>query len=180
LTSLPDGAVVPIYTAVVTSLIAVLGLIISKENKTSEFRQTWVDSLREEIAGVVGHMNAIIGSVRNAGHSEKGWLEARDNVTEINRCIAGIRLRLNPSERRSQVMFQILDEMELLFVRGGPLPEEKTNKIEKTLIVEGQAILKEEWLRVRGGEFFYKLTRAAAITVLVVSAIALVSLVFSR
>jgi len=178
--TLPDGAVGAICAAVVTSLIAVLGLIISKENKTSEFRQAWIDSLREEIAGVIGHMNAIIGSVRSAGHSEKGWLEARDNVTAINRCIAGIRLRLNPTERRSQAMTQILDEMEQLFVRGGPLSEDKTIRIEKTLIVEGQAILKDEWLRVRRGEFFYRLTRAAAIAVLVASAIALVSLVFSR
>lgn len=177
MSKIPDVALGAIFAAIVTSLIAVLGLIISKENKTSEFRQSWIDALRADIAGFIGHVNAIMGSVRIAGRSKGGWDEARDNVIELNRCAASIRLRLNPSEPRSKVITKHLDEIEASFVRDGDLPEARVNDLEKALINEGQALLKDEWLRVRHGELFFQLTRWAAIAVLVASAIGLFSLI---
>jgi hypothetical protein len=174
---IPDAALGAICAAIVTSLIAVLGLIISKENKTSEFRQAWIDGLRAEISGVVGHLNVLVGSVRIVGRSKDGWKEARDDVSGLNKCVACIRLRLNPSEARSKVITKYLDDIEGCFRVDGALPETRINDLEKQLIVEGQALLKDEWLRVRRGETFFKITRWAAIAVLVASAIALVSLV---
>ena len=83
---------------------------------------------------------------------------------------------MNPAEKRSQVINAHLDELEDLFVRSGELPEARINDLAKFLIAEGQALLKEEWLRVGRGEPFFRITRWAAIGVLVGSAIALFSL----
>jgi len=51
-----------IVAAVIAAIISLLGLIISKENKVSEFRQAWIDSLREEIAAVITHAHAVHGA----------------------------------------------------------------------------------------------------------------------
>jgi hypothetical protein len=39
-----------IIAAIVAGLFSLLGLLIAKENKISDFRQAWLDSLRNEIA----------------------------------------------------------------------------------------------------------------------------------
>jgi hypothetical protein len=171
---IPAAAVGAIVAAIVTSLIAALGLIISKENKTSEFRQAWIDALRADLAGFIGHVNALVGSVRIAGRSKEGWIEARDDIIGLNKCLASIRLRLNPSERRCEGINKLLEEMEQSFANQvGTLPEKRISELEKLLLVEGQALLKEEWLRVGRGEPFFRFTRWAAVAALVVSAFAL-------
>ena len=45
--------------AVITSILSVLGLVISKEQKTSEFRQQWIHSLRSEVAPLLACVEAI-------------------------------------------------------------------------------------------------------------------------
>lgn len=54
---LPDQAVGATIAAIVAALVALLGLIISKEQKVSEFRQQWIDALRADIAATIryGH-----------------------------------------------------------------------------------------------------------------------------
>jgi hypothetical protein len=41
-------AIGAISAAIITGLLSLVGLIISKENKTSEFRQQWIDSFRKK------------------------------------------------------------------------------------------------------------------------------------
>jgi hypothetical protein len=51
---IPDQAVGAVIAAIIAGSIALLGLIISKEQKVSEFRQQWIDALRQDIAPLYG------------------------------------------------------------------------------------------------------------------------------
>src|SRR5262245_30901043 len=149
---LPDAAIGPLLAAIVAALVALLSLIISKENKTSEFRQQWIDALRDDISWLVGHMTAMQGTVRISGRTPEAWREARADVIGANQRIASIRLRLNPNEDQCKKIITTLDEMMELFVREGELPEKRINDLEKSLVRESQVFLKSEWRRVRNGE----------------------------
>ena len=51
--SLPPQVLIPvgvILAALIGGFFSLISLIISKEQKTSEFRQQWIDSLRQEIS----------------------------------------------------------------------------------------------------------------------------------
>ena len=48
-----------IAAALISGTIAFLNLIISKEQAVSEFRQRWIDALREEIADFLSAANSI-------------------------------------------------------------------------------------------------------------------------
>lgn len=49
----PDAAIGAIAAASIAGLLAFLSLIIAKENKTSEFRQAWIDSLRLDLSKLI-------------------------------------------------------------------------------------------------------------------------------
>jgi len=58
--------------AVIAGFVSILGLIISKEQKTSEFRQTWIDSLRSDIASLIARASAL-QVIFSAGGSPPPW-----------------------------------------------------------------------------------------------------------
>lgn len=51
---------VSIEMAVITATLGLAGIIIAKENKTSEFRQKWIDDLRCEISDLKGKLSVMI------------------------------------------------------------------------------------------------------------------------
>ena len=50
--NLPDVAIGTMIAAFIAGLVSLLSLIISKEQKVSEFRQAWIDALRAEISSL--------------------------------------------------------------------------------------------------------------------------------
>ena len=86
------------------------GLIISKENKTSEFRQLWIDNFREEISELIGRLEVILlhgrllhFEVKNNYHSliAHDCLEKiKNEVKEGHSLHRKILLRLNPRKKR--------------------------------------------------------------------------------
>jgi hypothetical protein len=96
---LPDVAIGAVFAAVVAGVVSLLGLIISKEQKTSEFRQAWIDTLRAEISALIAHANAI-HAAEVTGSSK--WEMLRPDYIEINKAVGQVRLRLNPDEELSK------------------------------------------------------------------------------
>lgn len=47
-----DGGIAALLAAALGAIGAAIGLIITKENKTSEFRQIWINELRNAIVGL--------------------------------------------------------------------------------------------------------------------------------
>jgi hypothetical protein len=57
-----------VLSAVIGASIATIGLIVAKEGKTSEFRQQWIDGLRNDIATLISNQQ------RRREHRRRCWL----------------------------------------------------------------------------------------------------------
>ena len=68
-----------ITAALITGFLSLLGLIISKEQKTSEFRQQWIDALRQELAEFLGYaeITATLRSMLELDKFEPGKEKAK-------------------------------------------------------------------------------------------------------
>lgn len=104
-------AIGAISAAIITGLLSLVGLIISKENKTSEFRQQWIDSFREEISELIGRLEVILlhgrllhFEVKNSGGVITPQLlndcmeKIKNEVKEAHSLHRKLLLRLNPKE----------------------------------------------------------------------------------
>lgn len=172
--TLPDAAIGAIGAAVIAGLVSLLGLIVSKEQKTSEFRQAWIDALRNELSMLITHANAIHGaSIAQSASLRDAWNDVREDFVGINMAAAKIRLRLNPAEDRSRAVLQTIEEIEKILTPGNKIDHKPLNKIEKRLVDEANLVLKDEWKRVKGGEISYRIAKYLAAIVVIASLVAI-------
>lgn len=177
--TLPEGAIGAIVAAFIAGIVSLLGLIVSKEQKTSEFRQAWIDALRSEISMLISHANAIHGaSVAGSASLRDAWTDMRTDFVGINEAAAKIRLRLNASEESSRAILQTVEEIERALAPGNAIHHEELNKIEKRLVDKTTIVLKREWERVKRGEMSYKIAKALAGTVVFLSIVAVFAYLF--
>jgi hypothetical protein len=164
---LPKEAIGAIVAAIVAGFVALISLIISKEQKVSEFRQQWIDALREDIASVIrrGHgLSLEIYSRNNRGVGNDSGL--REDTGVMTEAAARIRLRLNLKERESTELYTQLN----YFVRTVKTSADTdviglaTDK----LVEASKVVLKQEWMRVQAGEFTYRWTRRIISVILAV------------
>jgi hypothetical protein len=147
---------VPVATAIIAGAVTLVVTVLSKEQKTSEFRQAWIDSLRSdvsELAGVLENIVDIVESQIEAGTADgdKFIHDKSQEVTRIQICITRIRLRLNPGEHK-----HILEP--LMRLRDSEIDQSFSEVLtDLELVVAGiQALLKGEWERVKLGEPAYR------------------------
>ena len=173
---LPDIAVGAIVAALIAGLVSLLGLIISKEQKISEFRQAWVDSLRSEISALISHANAIHGAFTAGYDSTEAWKIVRPDILGINQAVANIRLRLNPDEKESAAVLNEIEVLEELFAPGSALDQQKINESEMRLVAFANILLKKEWIRVRQGERVFVAAKITAVVVLAACVLLLIAM----
>jgi len=154
---LPGALAGTIIAAVIAAIVSLLGLIISKETKVSEFRQAWIDSLRAEIAAVITHAQALHGAhLAKFKDQPTLWQNVRDDFVGLNKAWAKVKLRLNPGEAHSIAILKALEEHERIFTPDKVPDFTKLDSAEKKLLSTTQVVLKEEWKRVKWGEPVYK------------------------
>ncbi len=169
---IPVGAVL---AACITGAVAFVSLIISKEQKTSEFRQTWIDSLRSELAEFSAqarrvaaeqtplyHVNLHIDemqlplALQKEDHPDP-LLTNRQRLAQTYYCI---RLRLNISETDHQTIVTHLDKVyEILNTRSESVRFDETVTELDMLSEVAQSVLKREWKLVKGGEPAFAATK---------------------
>lgn len=107
-----------IIAAIIAGYVAFFGLIISKEQTVSDFRQKWIDALREDISAVVSFATGIHGdSVTARKHNDELWAKVKADSVRLNEVIARIRLRLNPDDARWSADGDSLEETGGLHLR---------------------------------------------------------------
>lgn len=165
--TIPDIAIGSIIAATIAALISLLGLIISKEQKTSEFRQAWIDVLRSEFSELIAHANGLHG-VKMAEYAtvKEAWEAAREHLIGVNLAAAHIRLRLNPSEPNSQAVLKEIEKLER-YLNLGQLNADELHAVEKDLAAAAHILLKTEWVRVRSGEITFRVTKWLAALLIV-------------
>jgi hypothetical protein len=155
---IPDVAVGALGAALVAGLLSLVGLVIAKESKTSEFRQSWIDSLRSEISKLIAHVHAVNG-IWLLGELEpppEVRRDLRNHYLGINEAAASIRMRLNPAEDDSAKFLQHMEDLQNLFNSRGVVSPKDLNDAEDKLVSCASKIQKDEWVRVKNGERVYR------------------------
>ncbi len=153
-----------VTVAMIAGLVSFIVTILTKEQKTSEFRQSWIDALRQELSDFA----AILISIADATHikSERGgsdW-EVSEQIHEERfgdiRQLEGLRvrilLRLNPEEHKA-----LIDLVDKAYLYNTSLRDQKENgsSLISSFTSESQRVLKDEWRRVKRGELAFWLTK---------------------
>jgi hypothetical protein len=173
-TELPTGSIVAIAT-VVASLIAgaisFVNLTLTKEQKTSEFRQAWIDALREDLATFFASTRAFARATQEAqgstgqSENEAPFAMTKEKISDLRYQVAEtryrIQLRLNPKEAEHTELLRLMQvaitkQQEVL---QGKNSTENVLQAVETAAAYGPQILKSEWDRVKKGELPFRLAR---------------------
>lgn len=136
---------IEIIVAVIAATAGWLGLILTKEQKVSEFRQKWVDELRQDIAMLVANSQLLSTKEESTNTAE---------LKELLHVIQRIKYRLNPDDTEGLINY--IDELTSLTVNSKGICKAQIEPLIKNINETGHNILKSEWERVKKGEpWFY-------------------------
>lgn len=176
MTSLPVQALIPIgviIAAIIAANISVVGLIISKDQKTSEFRQNWIDSLREDISNhIAAQVTLSILQERKCTGDADLYAKIADLQSQVVKSFSSIRLRINPND--SDVQLHRLNTRVLELLEAGRVAfndcnwraaRSNCNELTDAAI----PMLKAEWTRVKKGEISYVIAKWLAFSFLLMA-----------
>ncbi|TMM51688.1 hypothetical protein [Sulfitobacter sabulilitoris] len=146
--------------AAIAGLVSMLGLIIGKEQKVSEFRQVWIDQLRKCVVDYLVSINAVcdILSLRKSGE-EADNSALLTNYKLLNEASHGITLRVNDTEKPAKALLTSMNEFEKLAQDNNSLTPEKIKEVEGRFVLAAKELLKFEWTRVKRGESVFVWTK---------------------
>ena len=112
------AAVGTLVGALIAGAIASVNLTLTKELKTSEFRQAWIDGLREDLAKFLGAARVFARAVEvvhafGPDYKDKVPLLISDEkIGELRyqaaEMLSKIKLRLNPDEPEHEELLRLL------------------------------------------------------------------------
>lgn len=172
----PENIFVPIgvvSAALIAGGIAYAGFISTKESKVSEFRQNWINELREEIATYVSRVDALIEHITKANTGMRLPLHKRMSAkldhselySEMLKSRISIMLRINNKEKapqdfqRNEAFLNLIESIYQKF-EGGKFPDVYTDI--ESLTGVSRSLLKQEWGRARDGEKRFQEAKAGA------------------
>ena len=153
-----------ITVAMIAALVSFIVTILTKEQKTSEFRQSWIDALRQELSDFA----AILLSISDTIHlklergdteeeiSEQVHTERLADIKQLEGVRVRILLRLNPDEHTALIGLIDKAYLDNASIRS---QKEDSGSLIASFISESQRVLKKEWRRVKQGELAFRLTK---------------------
>ena len=169
------------FAALVAGFFAFMNLVALKENKVSEFRQDWINSLRDSISCYVSSLTYL--STLYMHHGEKN-VDKKDKF-DMTRDIEEIYLKVN--ESYNDIVFRINENEKSKkgkrvnneFLTALRKTREYYNKSQFTeariachdLRDKAKPLLKFEWKRVKNGELNYRISKYFSILVLLIGVI---------
>lgn len=164
-------AIATVVAAIIAGLVSVVTLTLTKEQKTSEFRQAWIDGLRQDLSEYLATARAMSRAFEEMAafgsqYSSQPASMPNAQIGELRRSIGvtfyRIKLRLNPDE---------LEHIELLRLLSRVTAEQNQQlqamtcdsaRIFAALDAASdyaRPVLKAEWKRVKQGEPQFRLVR---------------------
>jgi hypothetical protein len=164
------AAAAALLVAMIAGAFSLFGLIISKEQEISRLRQSWIDSLRTDMAILVARAFQIQSYAKMSKSDDltQRWEATRVDYVELNQASIRIKLRLNPDEPESKAILQLMAEMEQLFNElNDPNSCDRISSIVTGLESKTPVLLKKEWNRVKRGEPIFRFAKLGATTLFV-------------
>lgn len=161
------GAGATLGAAAIGAAITVVSLMVSKENKVSEFRQQWIDALREDIS-------AFLAVATMLCRGELGKAERDEHLLRLSELDCRIRLRF---KRGDPDVAQFIAALNGVSATSTPQADRmEFIHHEEALREAAQVILKAEWERVKCGELKYRVVLWCAATAFAASAVTVIAL----
>lgn len=167
-----DAGVASVIAAAVAAVAATLGLIINKENKTSEFRQAWIIELRSALTkygATLFKINKIVTNGSPLSSSDDLLKEANLLLSEIN-----LRINYNKKSKEEEKLFTKMSELKDSAYYGCNDYHEKQSEYTAASF----SVLKKEWKRVKKGEIKYRICTIICILITLTSISSLAIYVF--
>lgn len=158
---IPSEVIVALIALLISSALALLSLVIGKDNKITEFRQVWIDELRSDISSLVADLNSMY-NVRqvNWKNDELTLLKHLEPIfSSASSAQSRIKLRLNHNEEESKRVLEIINNFEEYIHKGRIDDFDEFQRLEKSLTCRASDLLKTEWKRVKAGEETYVKTK---------------------
>jgi len=161
------GAVV----AIIAGIFSYFNLVTSKETKISEFRQNWIDSLRQDISKYVSSMQSLISFEDYINHhldeNEKlKTLKRRADLHDIFfDAYNSIHLRINKNEtnaKAKEISDNFISALENAH-KAFKAEREDLEYLLEQVKSNAELLLKHEWNRVRDGEKTYQYAKKGAL-----------------
>lgn len=180
---------IPLLAAVSAALIAgyfsFVTLINAKEQKTSEFRQNWIDSLRKEISEFTSSVYFMkFYYQQGAKNTDPEFINGLKEIhSKYASSSTAILLRINANEKNKYL--KVVND-EFLNALSDVLNPFNTSQYDEAatkcnaLVDKAKPLLKEEWKRVKAGELSYRLIKYFSIALFLGAAIYAYTIVVAR
>jgi len=180
-----------LLVALIAGIFSVVGLVISKEQKVSEFRQAWIDGLRQDIANLMANAAQLHAEIKLTKRKQEksqesafaDYLERAGHISiAFNKSSSLIKLRLNRKEEDSDKLWKMVDNVERLLEKLNIKADGTYDEIEpeiKKIEHLSREVLKTEWDRVKKGEEIYQniLRSSIAVGLIAFVTVVLISIV---
>lgn len=191
--TIPLAPIATVVAALITALIAYINLTLSKEQKTSEFRQAWIDGLRTDLAAFFSSARAlcrVMQEARSPHASDEDVIDFRFSKEQVGKmrvdgaeALYSIKLRLNQNEPKHMELNRLLDFtttiQNQINIEKGQDYSKAIEAIERASSYS-QTILKSEWERVKRGEKSFRVTKNWIMPIImVISLVFITTLVFN-
>lgn len=153
-----------IAAALIAGCFTFMALINLKEQKTSEFRQDWINALRKEISELVSSVYSLEFyyqyGAKNSDPDFIKWIRETNQV--YNQASSSILLRINQQEKEEplkSINEKFLTKLTAVLQAVSSQDYCAAAVNCNAIIEESKPLLKEEWKRVKAGERPFRISK---------------------
>lgn len=154
-----DAPVATLIASALAAFVALITIVVTKEQKVSEFRQAWINSLRDDVAEAISAASTMSIVMQLKNRPDLVFAE----WARFGAALARVELRLNLKEASHQALAEHIHEAELLVQRiescRSDYNQDEWLALQAKVVLTSQELLKIEWNRVREGELFYRVIK---------------------
>lgn len=168
-------AIATVTAAFIAGGVAFLSSVLSKEQKTSEFRYAWLNSVLDDIAKFAGAAESISAAAwlhfKSEGKEKAQAFRAtaEPQIRELLGAYYRARIRLYPQEH--QQVLEALERLQVLLLKGDIPDPAKVDPLIRDIVRVSHDALKEEWGRVKRGETTFRLTKYISLGVFLLAVV---------
>jgi CHASE3 domain sensor protein len=164
------AALIAATAALMTAAVAFSGFLITKDLKTTEFRQAWINDQRADLSILIAEARTIarFPSDQQLAASLRTFDEAATRVS----------LRENPTKEEWKQPLALIADLRSALATGAATPA-SVERLVSDLTSDAQILLKTEWDRVRAGEETYQKARRIVIWVGACAALLILGLLWA-
>lgn len=160
--------------AALAGFVALVTLLVTKEQAVSEFRQAWINALRDDLGEAISAGSTLTTILQHeTGMPSDGRLR---EWARISAALSRVELRLNREGHFHKELIGCIRAAEgllgLLDEDSDDYDQQEWQDLQSDTVKKAQNLLRFEWKRVKRGEVTYQITRWALTALVIASAIA--------